>query len=130
MKTNEIAFLDLEDVISIHDSRVEIYGGASGIRDLGLLKSALAMPTSGFAGELLHKDLFEMAAAYMFHIIKNHPFVDGNKRTGLATALAFLSMNGIDIIAGTDQLFDITVSTAESKTDKSMLADFFRNHAK
>jgi death-on-curing protein len=75
-----IKFLDLLDVLEIHQSRIDAYGGASGIRELGLLESALAQPQSGFGDQYLHADIFEMAAAYLFHIVLNHPFVDGNKR--------------------------------------------------
>lgn len=81
-------FLNLLESLEIHQSRIELYGGTDGVRDLGLLQSALAQPSAGFDGEFLHKDLFEMAAAYLFHIVRNHPFVDGNKRTALACVLA------------------------------------------
>ena len=125
----DITFLDLEDVISIHDSRVEIYGGSPGIRDLGLLKSAIAVPMSGFGGQHLYADVFEMAAAYMFHIVQNHPFVDGNKRTGLAAALVFLGINGIEINVASDMLFELTISVAQGQKDKSSIAKFFRLYA-
>lgn len=69
-------FLDLADVLEIHETRIKLYGGSLGLRDLGLLQSALAQPEAGFGGELFHKDLFEMAAAYLFHISRNHAFVD------------------------------------------------------
>lgn len=71
--------------------------GSQGLRDLGLLQSALAQPEAGFGGELFHKDLFEMAAAYLFHISRNHAFVDGNKRMALAGCLLFLSINDVEI---------------------------------
>jgi death on curing protein len=77
-------FLDLVEVLEIHESRIELYGGRPGVRDLGLLQSALAQPSAGFGGEYLHGNLYEMAAAYLFHVSRNHPFVDGNKRTALA----------------------------------------------
>jgi len=82
-------FLKLQRVLQIHESQIESFGGSSGIRDLGLLKSALAMPQASFGGTYLHADLYEMAAAYLFHIVSNHPFLDGNKRTGTAVALFF-----------------------------------------
>ena len=90
----EPSFLTLADVIRIHVDQIERYGGLAGIRDLGLLQSALAMPGASYGGEWLHRDLFEMAAAYAFHLSQNHPFVDGNKRTALASALVFLEPNG------------------------------------
>lgn len=82
-------FLTLDEALDIHRDQIQRYGGSSGIRDLGLLQSALAQPQAAFAGQFLHADLIEMAAAYLFHITQNHPFVDGNKRTGTAAALVF-----------------------------------------
>jgi death-on-curing protein len=79
-------FLDLDHVLRTHHSLIETYGGAEGIRDVGLLHSAIAMPQASFGGQFLHQDLFEMAAAYLYHIVQNHAFVDGNKRTGAAAA--------------------------------------------
>ena len=81
MSLNPI-FLCLGEVVEIPRDQIERYGGSPGIRDLGLLQSALAMPAAGFGGRYLHTDLFEMSAAYLFHITQNHPFADGNKRTG------------------------------------------------
>lgn len=121
-------FLSLAEVLEIHRDQVERYGGKTGIRDLGLLQSAIAMPAAGFGGRYLHDDLFEMAAAYLFHIVRNHPFVDGNKRTGAVAALVFLSLNGVEIQAGED-IFEQTVrAVAEGKMDKSAIAGFFREH--
>ena len=88
-------FLSLAEILEIHQDQIERYGGKAGIRDVGLLKSALAMPEAGFSDRYLHSDLFEMALAYFFHIIQNHPFVDGNKRTEAVAALVYLSLNGI-----------------------------------
>jgi len=101
-------FLSFAEVLEIHRDQIERYGGKTGIRDLGLLQSALAMPAAGFGGRYLHGDLFEMAAAYLFHIVRNHPFVDGNKRTGAVAALVFLSLNGMEIEASED-IFEQTV---------------------
>ncbi len=121
-------FLSLAEVLEIHRDQIERYGGKRGIRDLGLLQSALAMPAAGFGGRYLHGDLFEMAAAYLFHIISNHPFVDGNKRTGAVAALVFLLLNGMEIKTDED-LFEQTVrSLAEGKVGKTAIAEFFREH--
>ena len=121
-------FLDLTDVLEIHESRIQLYGGSRGLRDLGLLQSALAQPSAGFGGELFHKDLFEMAAAYFFHIARNHAFIDGNKRTALACCLVFLSFNEIDIEAESAELEELTVAIAEGRKEKSEIADFLRSH--
>ena len=87
-------FLTIDEIVAIHDDQVNRYGGSHGLRDEGLLLSAAAMPEMGFGGEYLHHDLFEMAAAYLFHIVMDHPFVDGNKRAGTAAARVFLRLNG------------------------------------
>ncbi len=75
----KVSFLTLEDALALHASRIARYGGSLGLRDLGLLESALAVPSATFGGQFLHGSLSEMAAAYLFHLVKNHPFVDGNK---------------------------------------------------
>src|SRR5450631_2767122 len=93
----ELIFLTLAEVIDIHSNQIELYGGQNGVRDFGLLQSALAQPEASFAGQWLHEDIFLMAAAYAFHVCQNHPFFDGNKRTALAAALVFLELNGISI---------------------------------
>jgi len=121
-------FLKTKRVLQIHESQIELFGGSSGIRDLGLLESALAMPQASFGGTFLHTDLYEMAAAYLFHIVSNHPFLDGNKRTGTATALFFLKLNGIDHDIDDDALTSLVLSVACSETDKEEIAAFFRKH--
>jgi death-on-curing protein len=123
-------FLSLGEILEIHRDQIERYGGHPGIRDLGLLQSALAMPAAGFGGRYLHTDLFEMAAAYLFHITQNHAFVDGNKRTGAVASLVFLSLNGIGIEANEEE-FEKTVSgVAEGKIDKAAVAEFFRKNSR
>ena len=87
----EPLFFSLDQALLIHTDQIRPYGGSHGLRDLGLLSSALAMPRASFGGVYLHTSLAEMAAAYLFHIAPNHPFLDGNKRAALATVLAFLS---------------------------------------
>jgi death-on-curing protein len=123
-------FLNLAEVLGIHRDQIERYGGQPGIRDLGLLQSALAMPAAGFGGRYLHEDLFEMAAAYLFHIARNHPFVDGNKRTGAVAALVFLSLNDIEIEAEEDSFEQTVFAVAEGKWGKADVAAFLREHAR
>lgn len=123
-------FLDLEEVLEIHEDQITRYGGTTAIRDLGLLQSALAMPHAGVGNQYLHADLFEMAAAYLFHIVRNHPFGDGNKRTGLAAALVFLEMNGIEIRASDEALVKTVLDVAAGKLQKGTLAEFFRRHTR
>jgi death-on-curing protein len=116
-------FLDVDDAIEIHDGQIDDYGGSYGIRDTGLLESAIAQPQAGFGGEYFHPSLFEMAAAYLFHIISNHPFVDGNKRTGLSCALTFLEINGVSIDRPTSAFYNLTIDVAQGVCSKREAAD-------
>lgn len=122
------SFLTLDEVLAIHAHLIERYGGEPGIRDRGLLESALAMPEATFSEEDLHPTLEEKAAAYLFHLVKNHPFVDGNKRVGLAVALTFLRLNGIRIGASDDELVDQVVGCAEGRVSKADVAVFLVRH--
>ena len=126
----EPIFLGLDEVIEIHHDQIKRYGGLPGIRDMELLKSAIAMPPASFGGEYLHKSLYEMAAAYLFHITRNHPFIDGNKRTGAVASVVFLIMNGIELNADEDSFEKMVRSVAEGKTDKAAIAKFFRINTK
>lgn len=125
----EPEFLTVEDVLLIHDEQLEAYGGIHGIRDEGLLESAVMMPQASFGGELLHHGLFEMAAAYAFHIAENQPFLDGNKRTALVSALVFLDINGFEILDESMKLYDAMISIANKEIDKYDLAELLRNLA-
>jgi death on curing protein len=122
-------FLTLDEVLAIHSDQIARHGGSPGVRDVGLLQSALAQPQASFAGQLAHADLWEMAAAYLFHITSNHPFIDGNKRVGLVAAIVFIRMNDLDITATNDELHDLTLKVAQSQITKNVIADFFRAHA-
>ncbi len=122
-------FLTLDEVLVIHAHQVATYGGATGIRDRALLESALAMPAATFDREYLHATLAEKAAAYVFHIVKNHPFVDGNKRTGLAVGLAFLRLNGVRVKATDDDLVAMVLGVAEGSATKSDVGVFFRTRS-
>lgn len=125
-----LVFLSIEQVERIHREQIAAFGGADGVRDRGALESAVAMPSAQFFGKYAHEDLFEMAAAYAFHIAKNHPFVDGNKRAGLAAALIFLVMNGVFVPhSRRGKLFEAMMKTAESKLEKKGLAKIFRRLA-
>lgn len=122
-------FLDVPDLLRIHADQVELYGGEHGVRDLGLLESAAAQARATFGGEFLHGDVFDMAAAYLFHIVQNHPFIDGNKRTGLMAALVFLDLNGVEIDAPKGSLYDLTMSVATGQAGKQEIAEFLRRLA-
>jgi death-on-curing protein len=119
-------FLSLAEVLEIHQDQGARYGGASGIRDIELLKSALGMPSATFGGRLLHTDIYEMAAAYLFHLVKNHPFVDGSKRTGAVAALIFLALNQFEVDAPEDEFADMVLAVARGDLDKADVAVFIR----
>ena len=121
-------FLTLDEVLTIHADQIERYGGSLGLRDLGLLQSAIAQPQASFGGQLLHSSLFEMAAAYLFHLVENHPFVDGNKRVGTATALVFLEMNDLEVNIAEDDLAAFVLDVAQGLKDKSEIAKYFRQN--
>ena len=122
-------FLSLAEVLYIHQNQVTLYGGDSSVRDLESLKSAIAQPESGVAGNYFHADLFEMAAAYLFHLVSNHPFMDGNKRTSAVAALLFLHRNGVQLQVDEDGLYEITMKAAQGQADKQEIAEHFRNLA-
>lgn len=121
-------FLDLAEVLEVHVDQIDRYGGASGVRDLHLLLSALAMPEAGH-GEYVHGTLFEIAAAYLFHLAKNHPFVDGNERTAVASALAFLDLNGVVVDADPTGLVALVEAVIVARSTKSDVATGLRSHA-
>lgn len=94
---------------------------------MGLLQSAIAQPRASFGGAFKHADLFAMAAAYLFHIVQNHPFFDGNKRTGAAAAIVFLALNDVEIDNDEDGLVELTLSVARGEAGKDQIAAFFRD---
>lgn len=122
-------FLTLEEVLAIHEDRIRKYGGTFGVRDLGLLQSAIGTVQATFEGAFLHGTLFEIAAAYLFHISRNHPFLDGNKRTALACALVFLRLNNVTIKMSQDQLYDLVIGVAAGTVNKAQVAVFFQRAA-
>lgn len=122
-------FLTVEDVLQIHDEQLSAYGGAEGVRDRGLLESAVATPQVSFGGQYLHEGLHHMAAAYAFHVAQNQPFLDGNKRTGLVAALVFLDLNGITVFDPEERLYDAMIAVAERRMDKERLAELLRELA-
>jgi death-on-curing protein len=119
-------FLSLSEVLEIHSDQIARYGGMPGVRDLGLLQSALAMPSATFGGQFLHEDVYAMAAAYLFHLVQNHPFCDGNKRVGAVAALVFLLLNGRDFRAPEDDLAKMVLQVACGKADKAAVTRFVR----
>jgi death on curing protein len=121
-------FLTYEQVIALHQMQIDEFGGSPGVKDEGLLASALAQAESGFGDEYFHKDLYEMAAAYLFHLVKNHAFHDGNKRIAAITAAVFLEVNGLHVLAQEDEFETLVMNAAQSQIDKTQIADFFRKN--
>ncbi len=123
-------FLKKESVLKIHAKQIELFGGSLGIREIGLLESAIAMPSANFGGDFLHENIFLMAAAYLFHIFKNHPFVDGNKRTAFVCMDVFLRINGYKLKSDTKSLEKLVIDTVTGKLSKNDIADFLRKNSR
>ena len=124
--STDIRFLSVDDVLAIHEDTLEQEGGLAGIREPGLLESAVMMPQQRFGGQYLHEGLAAMAAAYLFHISQNHPFIDGNKRAGAMAALVFLDVNGVVTLPLPDELEAATLGVASGETNKEALTEWFR----
>ena len=122
-------FLTLDEVLALHDDQIRHYGGSSSVRDIGLLQSAMGGAAATFGGAFLHDTLFEMSAAILYGICRNHPFVDGNKRTAVASALTFLEMNGVEIDADEDAFYGLVIGVAEGRVSRSAVAVFLADHA-
>jgi death-on-curing protein len=122
-------FLTLAEAVEIHADQIQRYGGKDGIRDIGLLSSAVVAPQATYSGGLLHTDIFEMAAAYAFHISRNHPFIDGNKRTALAASLVFLELNGLSIADPRGKLYRGMMDVATGEMSKEDFAGLLRTLA-
>ena len=117
-------YLSLEQIIELHDALIEKFGGLIGIRERGLLESAVAAPMMAVFGEELHKTIYNKAAAYLFYITKNHAFLDGNKRTAAAAALTFLRANGKSTKYDVDEFLEFVVSVAEGQADLDTISDY------
>lgn len=120
-------FLTVEEVIEIHTMMIQSYAGLDGIRDMGLLISAVEMPKASMFGEFLHASIYDKASAYLYHIACNHPFLDGNKRTALAASLTFLEMNQIDCELKFNELEEMVVHVAEGILEKAQISLFLQN---
>ena len=126
----EIEFLTLEDVLALHEELIQRYGGTPGLRDAGLLEAALAMPQAGFGSQYFHEFPPEMAAAYLFHLVRNHAFIDGNKRVALACPILFLKTNRVSYSITEEEAVELTLEAASGNMDKGAVTAFFRKHLK
>ena len=123
MTTDCVVLITIEEAVHLHAMVVTRFGGASGVRDIKLLESALDQPLKVIEyGEESEKQLEYLAATYFFHVIKNHAFVDGNKRTGLLVTITFLSRNGFALMMDHESLYNLAIQTAESKIQKHEIA--------
>jgi death-on-curing protein len=123
-------FLTVDHIVAIHRRVVEEFGGDAGVRDHRLLESTVAMPAARKDGQYVHPGLAAKAAAYLFHLCRNHPFADGNKRTALAAAETFLAVNGA-VLAATDNVVEsLTAAVADNRLTKPETITCFRRHAR
>ena len=129
-----ILYLDLKHMVGIHDALIERYGGTKGLRDEGLLDSAISQPAQSVFGEEMFPTLFSKCSAYAYFISENQPFLDGNKRTAIASALTFLRLNGYDIklpLGKANQvLYELMMEVANKKMSRDELADWFRKNSR
>jgi death-on-curing protein len=123
-----VVFLTLDEVLALHADQIERYGGRPGIRDITLLQSALGVVSATFEGRLLHEGLHEMAAAHLFHLVRDHPFIDGNKRVGLMALLAFLGLNSRWLDARPEELERLVRGVAAGRVSKAEAAVFVQQH--
>ena len=120
-------FLTLDQVLRFHEQQIQMFGGAAEVLDAGLLESALVQPQTTWCYDAT-AELFDLAAAYVFHLAKNHAFRDGNKRVALHAGLAFLHVNGVSVVASQDEMFEATIQLVTSAIDKKQFAKFLRIH--
>ena len=121
-------YLRVEDVLAVHRRVIEEFGGDGGLRDRGLLESAVAMPRATFGGDDLHAGLSDKAAAYFYHLCANHPFVDGNKRVAVAATELFLLLNQYELSADDESVEDLAMGTADGRLSKAQVVEFFELH--
>ena len=121
-------FLSISQVLDIHQDEINSFGGTSGVRDEGLLDSALAQPQATFGGELLHPTIGEQAAAYLYHLAMNHPFIDGNKRTAFAVMDTFITLNGYSLNLSQEQAYNLVIRVVQKEISKEELSGFLELH--
>jgi death-on-curing protein len=122
----EIRFLGFDEVLAIHDEQLALYGGAAGILDEGVVRSAMAAASASFGGQYFHEDVAAMAAAYLYSFSASQGFADGNKRTAANCATAFLVINGYDLNCSSEELYDVTMRVANHLMDRDGAAAWLR----
>ena len=129
MKSNKIIYLSVIHVLAIHDQMIKRFGGLPGVRDLGLIQSAVGRPQASFDGKNLYETIFDKAAALLQSLLKNHPFVDGNKRTALTSAGIFLKLNQYQLINDHDNEVNLALKVANEKLTIEQIADWLKKHS-
>lgn len=129
MTTKKIVFLTTSQVLFIHDQTVKRFGGSRGIRDIGLVESAVARPKVSFGGKYLYNSLFDKAAALLQSLLKNHPFVDGNKRTALTSAGVFLKKNGYKLINDHKQEVEFAIRVDNGNLTVEQISQWLKEHS-
>ncbi|MCL4511740.1 MAG: type II toxin-antitoxin system death-on-curing family toxin [Bacteroidetes bacterium] len=124
-----VHFIPEELVLTIHADLLQRYGGQHGLRDRNLLESALAQPRVTIGGKFAHKTNFDKAAAYGYHVCKNHPFIDGNKRVAFVLMDVFLQRNGWEIVAHEEDAYSVMIDLASGKLSKTQLASWLKKHS-
>ncbi len=118
----------LDEVLTLHQSALEAYGGSAGLRDFGALQSSLAVPRQAMFGEELYPTLADKAAILLYLLVQNHPFVDGNKRVALSTCFWFLESNGYTLEVKHEELYQFTIDIASGRLDKGGVTAWMREH--
>ena len=121
-------FISISQVLDIHQDEINSFGGTSGVRDEGLLDSALAQAQATFGGELLHPTIYDQAAAYLYHLAMNHPFIDGNKRTAFAVMDTFITLNGYTLNLSQEQAYNLVIQVVQKEISKEELSAFLELH--
>lgn len=125
-----LSYVTLDAVLAIHDDMVDRYGGSHGIRDLGLIQSAIARPQSSFGGEDLYPDIFDKAAALFHSLMFNHAFVDGNKRTTIVSTARFLSLNGFELDVSKDEFVSFPLRVENKHLSIEEISKWLGKHSK
>lgn len=129
MTSKKTKFLNIAQVLAIHDRMIKLFGGSHGVRDLGLIESAVARPQAGFGGKYLYKNIFDMTAALLQSLLKNHPFIDGNKRTALTSAAIFLEINGYKLKNNHQEEVNFAIQVDNQNLSIDQISKWLKDHS-
>jgi len=125
-----VKIISLRQVLLLHEYMVRKYGGSSGVRDLNMLKSAVHRPFATFAGQDLYQNIYLKSGALIQSIVKNHPFLDGNKRTAFSASFIFLKNNGILITASQNKVVSLMVDVANKNLSVDEISSWLKKHTR